>query len=73
MGQMCMIDAGTTQDYLILPALPVGGLPISQDKLDRIMLLRDHTIPNTLPSGKHILVNMLFKISIVGHTNFDTR
>ena len=32
MGQMCMTDAGTTQDNFILPAPPVGGLPISQDK-----------------------------------------
>ena len=36
MGQMCMTDAGTTQDYFILPAPPVGGLPISQDWLDRM-------------------------------------
>ena len=28
MGQMCMTDAGTTQDYFIISALPVGGLPI---------------------------------------------
>ena len=39
MGQMCMTDAGTTQDYFILPAPPVGGLPISQDWLDRMKLL----------------------------------
>ena len=31
---MCMTDAGTTQDNFILPAPPVGGLPISQDWLD---------------------------------------
>ena len=24
MDQMCMADAGTAQDYFILPALPVG-------------------------------------------------
>ena len=30
MGQMCMTDADMTQDNFILPALPVGGLPISQ-------------------------------------------
>ena len=35
---MCMTDAGTTQDYFILPAPPVGGLPISQDWLDRMKL-----------------------------------
>ena len=33
MGQMCMTDVGTTQDYFILPALPVGGLPISRTGL----------------------------------------
>ena len=35
---MCMTDAGTTQDNFILPALPVGGLPISQDWFDRMKL-----------------------------------
>ena len=29
-----MTDADTTQDNFILPAPPVGGLPISQDWLD---------------------------------------
>ena len=72
MGQMCMTDAGTAQDYFILPALPVEGLPISQDGLDRMKLVRDRTIPIILPSGKNILVNMMFKVS-VGHTNHDTR
>ena len=42
-----MTDAGTTQDNFILPALPVG-LPISQDWLDRMKLVRDHTNPITL-------------------------
>ena len=32
---MCMTDAGTNQDNFILPAPPVGGLPLSQDWLDR--------------------------------------
>ena len=36
MGQMCMTDAGTTQDNFFLLGPPVGGLPISQDWLDRI-------------------------------------
>ena len=45
MGQMCMTDAGTTQDNFILPAPPVGGLPISQDWLDRMKLVRYRTIP----------------------------
>ena len=43
MGQMCMTDAVTTQDNFILPAPPVGGLPISQDWLDRIKLAHDRT------------------------------
>ena len=53
-----MADTGTTQDNFILPAPPVGGLPISQDVLDRIKLVRDRTIPIILPSGKDILVNL---------------
>ena len=57
MGQMCMTDAGTTQYNVILPALPVGGLPISQDWLDRMKLVRDRTIPIILPSGKDILAD----------------
>ena len=56
MCQMCMTDADTTQDNFILPALPVGGLPISQDRLDRMKLVRNHTIPIILPSGKNILI-----------------
>ena len=57
MGQMCMTDAGTTQDYFILPALPVGELPISQDWLDRMKLVHDRTVPIILPSGKDILAD----------------
>ena len=72
MGQMCMTDADTAQDYFILPALPEGGLPIFQDWLDRMKLVRDRTIPIILPIGKNILVNMVFKIS-VGYTNLNTR
>ena len=72
MRQMGMTDAGTTQDNFILPAPPVGGLPISQDWLDRMKLVHDRTIPIILPSGKNILVNIVFKINI-GHTNLDTR
>ena len=71
-GSNVLTDTGTTQDNFILPALPVGGLPISQDLLDRRKLVRDRTIPIILPGGKNILVNMVFKIS-VGHTNLDTR
>ena len=42
---MCMTDVGTTQDNFILPALPVEGLPISQDWLDRssIQIVREET------------------------------
>ena len=67
-----MTDAGSTQDNFILPAPPVGGLPISQDRLDRMKLVRDRTTPIILPSGKNILINMLLKISI-GYTNLDAR
>ena len=71
MGQMRMTDASTTQNFILL-APPVGGLPISQDWLDRMKLVCDHTIPIILPSGKNILGNMVFQIS-VGYTNLDTR
>ena len=67
-----MTDAGTTQDNFILPAPPVGGLPISQDWLDRMKLVRDRTIPIMLPSGKNILADTMFKITI-GYTNLGTR
>ena len=36
-----MTDAGSTQDNFILPAPPVGGLPLSQDWLDRMKLVHD--------------------------------
>ena len=62
MGQMSMTDTGTTQDNFILPAPPVGGLPISLDRLVRMKLLRYCTFPIILPSGKNILVNMVFRI-----------
>ena len=38
---MRMTDAGMTQDNFILPAPPVGGLPISQEWLDRMSLVHD--------------------------------
>ena len=61
-----MTDAGVTQDNFILPASPIGGMPISQDRLNRMMPIRDRTIPIILPSGKDIglFVNMMFKISV---------
>ena len=40
-----MTHAGKTQDSFILPAPPVGGPPISQDRLDRMKLVSDRTIP----------------------------
>ena len=60
-----MTDAGTTQANFILPAPPVGGLPISQDRLDRMKPVRNRTIPITLQSGKNILADTMFKISIM--------
>ena len=65
---MCMTDVGMTQDNFIHPALPVGGLSISLDRLDRMKLVRDRTIPIISPSGENILVNMVVKIS-VGNSN----
>ena len=67
-----MTYAGTTQDYFILPAPPVGGLPISQDWLDKMKLVHDRTVPIILPSGKNILVDTMFKI-IIGYTNLGMR
>ena len=64
MGQMCMTDAGTTQDNFILPVPPVGGLPISQDWLDRMKLVHDRTVLIILPSGEDILADTMFKIII---------
>ena len=53
----------TTQDQFILPAPPVGGLPISQDRLDNMKPVHDRTIPIILPSG-NILADTMFKINI---------
>ena len=60
------------QDNFILPAPLVGGLPISQDWLDRMKLVHDRTVPIILPCGKDILADYMFTIS-VGYTNFGTR
>ena len=57
MCQICMADMDTTQNNFILPAPPVGGLPISQDWLNRMKPIRDRTIPIILPSGKDILAD----------------
>ena len=61
-----------TPRWRIFPAMSVGGLPISQDRLDILKFVHNRTIPIILPSGKNILGNMVFKIS-VGYTNLDTR
>ena len=60
------VYAGPAQNYFIFLVLPVGGLPISQFWLDRMKLVHDRTIPIILPSGNNILVNMVFKISVLG-------
>ena len=52
---MCMTNAGTTHDNFILQAPPVAGLPITQDRLDRMKLVRDRTIPVIVSSGSNIL------------------
>ena len=56
-----------TLDNFILPAPPTGGLPTSQDQLDRMKLVCDHTVPISFPSGMNITIN--FKI--IGYTNFS--
>ena len=43
MGQICMTDADTTQDNFILPAQPVGGLPISQTYIYMHAYIYTHT------------------------------
>ena len=63
---------GTTQDDSILPAPPVGRLPISQDRLDRVKLVCDSISQIILPSGKNILADVMFKI-IIGCSNLGTR
>ena len=50
-----MTDAGTTQDYFILPAPPVGGLPISQDWLDRMKLV--HSVKPVQKRERNVLFN----------------
>ena len=50
-------NAGMTQDNFILPAPLVGGLPISQDRLEGMKLVHDRTVPIILPSGKDILAD----------------
>ena len=68
MGKPSMTDADMAQYYFILPALPVGRLPISQDQLDRLKLVHNCTTPILLPSGKNILADMMF-INSIGYTN----
>ena len=59
-------------DEYDLPAPPVGGLPIFQDWLDRMNLVRNRAIPITLLSEKNILADTIFKISI-RHNNLGMR
>ena len=45
--------------HFILPAPSVGGLPISQDWLDRMKLARNRTIPITLPIRKNTIADTI--------------
>ena len=63
MGQMCMPDAGTTQDNVILP---VPG-PAGQNEAYSQPLHSYHQ-----PTVKNILADTMFKISI-RYTNLATR
>ena len=67
-----MPDAGTTQDNFILPAPPVGGLPLSHNWLDSMQRVRNQTIPITLTTGNNILSDTMFKIS-KGYTNLGMK
>ena len=72
MNGLNVTNAGSTQDTFILPALPVRRLPVSQDRLDGMKLVRNHTISIILRSGKNILADMMLKFSM-GYANLDTR
>ena len=42
------------EEYIfILPALPIRGMPVSQDKLEKIKSVCNHTILLILQSGKN--------------------
>ena len=66
-----MTDAGTTQRLFlkICPEPPVEGLPISQDRLDGMKLVRNRSRPLNLPSGKDILADRISKM----YNNIDTK
>ena len=64
---MNMTDAGTTQDNCILPAPPVGGLSISQDRRDKMTFVRNRTIPITLPSGMNVLADTMLLNQYTAH------
>ena len=53
-----MTDAGTIQDNFILPAPPVGRLPLSQDWLGRMKLVHDRTVPKQRANNK-IMISLL--------------
>ena len=44
MVEMCVTDVTTTQDDFFLPALPIGGLSIFQDRLYRMKLVHNRTV-----------------------------
>ena len=48
MGHMCVTDVSTNKMF-ILPALPIRGLPVSKEQLDRMKLVWNLTIPIMLP------------------------
>ena len=58
-----------TRQFLLAPS--ARGLPIFGVRLDIMKRVRDRTIPIILPSGKNILIDMVFTINI-GHTNLNT-
>ena len=65
MNQMSMTDAGMTQDNFILSAPPVGGLPTSQDRLDRMKLVRDNLGKWKEYIGEYVCMSNLLWICLV--------
>ena len=62
-----MTDASTTQDNFILPAPPVGGLPISQDWLDRMKLVCDAVMCHT-DMSYYVIPGHILKSSVTEYS-----
>ena len=56
--------AGHDTRQLHPSCISCSRLPISQDWLDRMKLVRNRTVPIILPSGMNILADTMFKITV---------